>query len=662
MVEPASTDLELTTEEARVLGCLMEKSATTPDNYPLSLNGLMTACNQTTNRDPVVAYDEATVERALDSLRAKGLARRVMATGQRVVKHRHVVEEVLQLHVPEFAILGVLLLRGPQTPGELKQRTERWHTFRSLEDLEATLQRLADRGFARHLERRPGQKEARWLTLLVSVDEAVTPAAPVERQVAETHDAVPAAVTEQAPPEERSLSIRNPATGAKLRDVAVTEEREIGQKVERARRAQRAWSSRPYEHRAELLQRFAALLEGEAEECARLTTSEVGKPIRQSRNEIRAVHERIMWNTMHVGQVLAPRLVTAAEDNGAVVERISYEPVGVVAHISAWNYPYFVALNSMVPALLAGNAVLYKPSEHATLTGLRLVDLFHRAGVPVDVVQAVVGSGAAGSALVHADVDMVCFTGSYATGRKVAAAAADRLLRVQLELGGKDAAYVCDDVDAESAAFAIAEGACYNGGQSCCAVERVYVHDAIYDGFVDALVEVVAAYRVGDPDDDATDVGPLARAAQLDILDAQVGDAIAKGATVRCGGERIAREGNWYAPTVLVDVDDRTAIMREESFGPVVPVARVRNDDDAVARMDDTEFGLGAAVFTDDRSRAERILARLDVGNAYWNTSDRSSVRLPWAGRRHSGSGVSMSEDGIKTFVRQKAWHENATL
>ena len=188
------------------------------------------------------------------------------------------------------------------------------------------------------------------------------------------------------------------------------------------------------------------------------------------------------------------------------------------------------------------------------------------------------------------------------------------------------------------------------------------MHDSIYDRFVDALVEVVAAYRVGDPDDDATDVGPLARPAQLDILGAQVADAIAKGATVRCGGERIAQEGTWYAPTVLVDVDDRMAIMREESFGPVVPVARVRNDDDAVARMDDTEFGLGAAVFTDDRSRAERILARLDVGNAYWNTSDRSSVRLPWAGRRHSGSGVSMSDDGIKTFVRQKAWHEKATL
>src|SRR5438445_11477056 len=156
----------LSSAEARVLGCLMEKSATTPENYPLSVNALLNACNQTTNRDPVVAYDEAIVERALESLRTKGLGRRVMATGQRVVKHRHVVEEALQLHVPEFAILGVLLLRGPQTPGELKQRTERWHSFRSLDDLEESLQGLGSRAFVRQLERRPGQKEARWITLL----------------------------------------------------------------------------------------------------------------------------------------------------------------------------------------------------------------------------------------------------------------------------------------------------------------------------------------------------------------------------------------------------------------------------------------------------------------------------------------------------------------
>jgi acyl-CoA reductase-like NAD-dependent aldehyde dehydrogenase/uncharacterized protein YceH (UPF0502 family) len=637
----------------------MEKAVTTPDHYPLSINALINACNQSTNRDPVVSFDESTVELALEQLRELNLSRRVRATGQRVVKHRHIVDETLQLHVPEFAILGVLLLRGPQTPGELKQRTERWHAFRSLDDVEEALRQLAARGFAEHRDRRPGQKEARWATrLTVAPDpvEAPVPAVPVAAPGA-------ALVAAAAPPEPelpgrplevRSLEIRNPATGDMVRTVAVTEEGEIAQKVTRARSALAAWSARPYDERAAILRAFAALLETEAEECAQVTTSEVGKPIRQSRKEISAVLDRIRWNVANVGAIIAPRTVTAG---AAVEERVTHEPIGVVAHISAWNYPYFVGLNTIVPALLAGNTVVYKPSEFATMTGLRLADLLHRAGVPVDVVHAVVGAGATGEALLAADVDMVCFTGSYATGRRVARAVADRLLRVQLELGGKDPAYVCDDVDPEGAALAVSEGAIYNAGQSCSAIERVYAHETVYDDFVQALVEVVAAAQIGDPDDDATDVGPLARAVQVDVLDAQIADAVGKGARLLCGGKRIDRPGNWFEPTVLVDTDDRMAIMRDETFGPVVPVARVRGDDEAVARMDDTEYGLGAAVFTRDRTRAERILGRLDVGNAYWNTSDRSSVTLPWAGRRHSGMGVSLSPSGVRAFVRERAWH-----
>jgi len=653
--------IELDAEEARVLGCLMEKAVTTPDNYPLSVNALINACNQSTNRDPIVTYDETTVERALEGLREKGVSRRVRATGQRVVKHRHVVDEALQLSVPEYTLLGVLLLRGAQTPGELKQRSERWHTFRSLDDIEETLQRLTEREFVRQLERRPGQKEARWMTLIVSGAGAPSPSAtatdaPVAPAAAP--EVVPAVPPEPEPEvrRERSLEVRNPATGELLRSVAVTDEREVDQKVERARRAQPAWAARAYDERASRLRAFRDLLDAEAEECARITTREMGKPIVQSRNEIRAVLERIDWNIANVGAVIAPRVVTPAGGT-AVEERVTHEPLGLVAHVSAWNYPYFVGLNSIVPALLAGNAVLYKPSEHATLTGLRLVDLMHRSGVPIDVIQAIVGGGLTGAALVGSEVDMVCFTGSYETGRRVARSVADRLVRLQLELGGKDGAYVCDDVDVESTAFAVAEGAFYNGGQSCSAIERVYANGAIFDGFVSALADVVGAYRTGDPEDDQTDIGPLARAEQLDVLEAQVADAVAKGARVVCGGRRIERPGSWFEPTVLVDVDPSMSVMRDETFGPVIGVQRVADDTEAVACLDDTEFGLGAAVFTRDRDRAERILGRLDVGNAYWNRSDRSSVRLPWAGRRHSGLGVSMSESGVRAFVREKAWH-----
>ncbi len=348
--------------------------------------------------------------------------------------------------------------------------------------------------------------------------------------------------------------------------------------------------------------------------------------------------------------------MTAGGGEG-VEERVTHEPVGLVAHVSAWNYPYFVGLNTIVPALLTGNAVLYKPSEHATLTGLRLVDLMHRSGIPVDVIQPIVGRGTVGANLVASDIDMVCFTGSYETGRHVARSVADRFVRLQLELGGKDGAYVCEDVDIESAAFSVAEGAFYNGGQSCSAIERVYANAAIFDRFVAAFADVVAAYRVGDPHDERTDIGPLARAAQLDVLDAQVADAVGKGARLVCGGKRMDPPGSWFAPTVLVDVDSTMSVMRDETFGPVIGVQRVADDAEAVACLDDTEFGLGAAVFTRDRDRAEHILGRLDVGNAYWNRSDRSSVRLPWAGRRHSGLGVSMSESGVRVFVREKAWH-----
>jgi acyl-CoA reductase-like NAD-dependent aldehyde dehydrogenase/uncharacterized protein YceH (UPF0502 family) len=638
--------IELSSEEARVLGCLMEKAVTTPDNYPLSVNALINACNQSTNRDPIVTYDESTVEAALDGLREKGVSRRVRSTGQRVVKHRHVVDEALQLSVPEFTVLGVLLLRGAQTPGELKQRTERWHAFRSLDDLEATLEKLAGRDFVRQLARRPGQKESRWVTLVVPETEgqtaSISPASePPATPMGRAPEAEPE-ITPGAEPEPRSLEVHNPATGELVRSVAVTDEREVERKVERAR----------------VLRRFRDLLEAETEECARITTREVGKPIVQSRNEVRGVLARIDWNIEHVGTVIAPRTVTSGGASpGAVEERVTNEPIGLVAHVSAWNYPYFVGLNTIVPALLAGNAVLYKPSEYATLTGLRLVDLMHRSGVPVDVVQTIVGGGAVGAMLVASEIDMVCFTGSYDTGRRVARSVADRFVRLQLELGGKDGAYVCDDVDIESTAMAIAEGAFYNGGQSCSAIERVYVNTAIFDRFVDAFGDAVGAYRTGDPEDDQTDIGPLARGAQLDVLDAQVADAVAKGARVVCGGHRIDQPGSWFEPTVLVDVDPSMSVMRDETFGPVIGVQRVRDDADAAASLDDTEFGLGAAVFTRDRARAERILSNLAVGNAYWNRSDRSSVTLPWSGRRHSGMGVSMSESGVRAFVREKAWH-----
>jgi acyl-CoA reductase-like NAD-dependent aldehyde dehydrogenase len=353
---------------------------------------------------------------------------------------------------------------------------------------------------------------------------------------------------------------------------------------------------------------------------------------------------------------------------GGIVETVTREPLGVVGNISAWNYPYFVGVNVIVPALLAGNAVVYKPSELATLTGRAIAEMAWGSGLPDGLFGLVVGAGDVGAALAAQPLDALCFTGSNATGARVAAAvgsapgATDRLAgratMVQLELGGKDPAYVADDVDVAAVAASVAGGAFYNAGQSCCAVERVYVHRSVHDEFVDAFVGEVGRFVVGDPTDPATFIGPLTRAAQLDVLEEQVEEAVARGATVRCGGGRLDLPGGrWFAPTVLTGVDAGMALMRDETFGPVVGVQAVDDDDAAVAAMNDTAFGLTASVYTPDEGRARAVLAQLDTGSAYWNCSDRVSVRLPWSGRRGSGVGVTLGEDGIRAFTRPRAWH-----
>jgi len=270
-------------------------------------------------------------------------------------------------------------------------------------------------------------------------------------------------------------------------------------------------------------------------------------------------------------------------------ERITHEPLGVVANISAWNYPYFVGSNVFVPALVAGNAVLYKPSEFATLTGRHIADLLHASGVPEDVFVPVIGGGLTGAALLRQPIDGVFFTGSYATGAKIAASAGKRMIKVQLELGGKDPVYVCEDVDVKTTAAAVADGAFYNTGQSCCSVERIYVHESIHDVFVDAFVDEVRGYRVGDPEDEATYIGAITRRPQLDVLRRQVADAKRKGAKLLLGGAPIKRKGNWFAPTVLTDVDHSMLVMREESFGPIIGIQAVADDAAAIDQMNDTE-------------------------------------------------------------------------
>ncbi|HEX7327324.1 MAG TPA: aldehyde dehydrogenase family protein [Casimicrobiaceae bacterium] len=453
-----------------------------------------------------------------------------------------------------------------------------------------------------------------------------------------------------------TLTITNPATGSVITRLAADGPREVRRSYEQARAAQPQWAARSVGKRLAAIARFRESVVAEAETLAQTLTQEVGKPIRQSRNELKGLVARLDFFLAETARTLRPRKVYANAGEH-LDERISFEPLGVVANISAWNYPYFVGSNVFVPALAAGNAVLYKPSEFATLSGQHIARLLHAAGVPEDAFIPVIGGGATGAALVHQPIDGVFFTGSRATGAKIAAAAGRRMIKVQLELGGKDPVYVCDDADVATAAASLADGAFYNTGQSCCSVERIYVHEAIHDRFVEAFAAEVAAFKVGDPQDEATYIGPLARAAQIDVLKRQVADARRKGAQLVAGGGPIRRKGNWFAPTVLANVDHTMAVMREESFGPVIGIEAVADDDAAVSLMNDSAYGLTAGVYTPDAARAKRILARAEAGSVYWNCCDRVSPRLPWSGVKGSGIGLTLSTLGIETFARTKAWH-----
>ena len=452
------------------------------------------------------------------------------------------------------------------------------------------------------------------------------------------------------------MKVTNPATGRIAGEVPEDTPETIAAKVEAARAAQPRWAAVPLEERLARLRGFRNGLVGCREDLARRLTTEVGKPIRQSRAELEAMPARIDFFLENVGRVMDDDVVLRDGTKG-LEERVAYEPLGVVANISAWNYPYFVGSNVFVPALLTGNAVLYKPSELASLTGRAIGDLMAGSGVPRDVFTPVYGAGPVAALLLTHPLDGVFFTGSHATGRKVAEAAGRGLMRMQLELGGKDPVYVCDDADLEHAAPSVAVGAFYNTGQSCCAVERVYVHEGIHDAFVEDFLKCVRAFVVGDPTDEATFIGPVTRPAQLDVLEAQVEDARSKGARVRMGGRRREGPGSWFEPTVLTGVDHRMELMREESFGPVIGIQGVAGDEEALALMNDTRYGLTAGIYSRDRDRATRILSAVRSGSVYWNCCDRVSPRLPWSGRGDSGIGATLGLDGIRAFVQPKAWH-----
>jgi acyl-CoA reductase-like NAD-dependent aldehyde dehydrogenase len=451
------------------------------------------------------------------------------------------------------------------------------------------------------------------------------------------------------------MKVINPADSKVIANLKEDSKKSIEKKLALLKSGQQKWAAVPIKKRIAIIQKFSDLLAKNVEECANILTSEVGKPLSQSRGEVNGARNRIKWLSEHAEQYLGDEVMH--EETG-MKEKIMYEPLGVVCNISAWNYPYLVGTNVFIPALLAGNAVMYKPSEFATLTGLQIEKYLKKAGVPDDVFQVVIGAREAGESLLALPLDGYFFTGSFKTGNYIYQKVAPKMVPCQLELGGKDPLYVADDVaDVKAVAAGTADGAFYNNGQSCCSVERIYVHKKVYDKYVEEFVKEVKSYKIGAPTEDGVYIGALTRGAQLDVLDSQVKDAVKKGAKILTGGKRIAGKGNYYEPTVLVNVTNKMAVMQEESFGPIIGIMKVNNDEEALQLMQDTQYGLTAAVYTPSQKRAEKMLAQINSGTAYWNCCDRVSGALPWSGRKHSGVGATLSVAGLRAFTKPKAYH-----
>lgn len=450
------------------------------------------------------------------------------------------------------------------------------------------------------------------------------------------------------------MKITNPATGEVIRELPEDTQSTITEKLTRARSGQKTWAKKSVEERLGIIQKYHDLLSQSIDAFARDLSLEVGKPLQEAKNEINGALKRTRFFLENSQKWLKDEKVN---QDGNTAEILSHDPLGVIVNISAWNYPFLVGTNVFIPALIAGNAVLYKPSEFATTTGLNIAKILHQAGVPSEVFAPLVGAREVGEILLSLPVDGYFFTGSYKTGKYIAEKVAHKLVPVGLELGGKDPLYVTDEVDVAQVAGAVVEGCFYNNGQSCCAVERVYVHEKIYDQFIIHFVEETKKLTVGDPLSGKTQ-GAITRPVHIDFLKQQIEDAVKKGAKVLTGGKPVSGKGAFFEPTVLTNVNHTMNLMKLETFGPVIGIQKVKDDSEAITLMQDCEYGLTASVYSRNLDRAKTILRDVDSGTSYINCCDRVSAYLPWSGRKHSGLGATLSYLGILAFTKPRGWHQ----
>jgi acyl-CoA reductase-like NAD-dependent aldehyde dehydrogenase len=447
----------------------------------------------------------------------------------------------------------------------------------------------------------------------------------------------------------------NPATEEVFCAVEPTSEAELESILSRMRLAQQQWRKVPLQVRIDACRQFIDAFSSMKETVALDLTRQMGKPIRQARQEVDTMLDRAGTMVRLAPGSLQDETLPPKE---GFRRFIRHEPLGIVLNIPAWNYPLLIAINVIVPALLAGNAVLIKHARLTPLCGNAFVEAFRKTSLPPDLVASIhVGHNTIRKLIEARSVDFIAFTGSVEGGREVYQAASIQLLDMGLELGGKDPAFVAEDANFTFAVENLVDGAFYNAGQSCCAVERIYVMRPLFSKFVDAYVAEVEKYRLGDPEDETTTVGPLAQAKAVAFVESQVSQAQNQGARVLAGGRRPPGRGYYFQPTVLVNVDHSMSVMMEESFGPVIGIMAVDNEDEAIRLMNDSPYGLTASIWTEDIARGEALAHRTSAGTVYVNRCDYLDPELPWVGIKDSGHGCTLSHLGFHHLTRPKSFH-----
>ena len=461
-------------------------------------------------------------------------------------------------------------------------------------------------------------------------------------------------------PELRTISVENPATGERVAEVPVQGPQEIAEMVARARCAQPGWAALGTHKRAAVMRSAARWMADNAGLVIGTVVKETGKTYEDAQlTDWGYTIAALAFWAKHAGEYLADERVPSF-GNPAVPGRrliVRYAPHGVVGVIGPWNFPIVNGFGDCIPALMAGNAVILKPSEVTPLSSLLMSEMLVQSGLPADVFQVAIGDGRTGAALIPA-VDCLMFTGSTRTGRAVARAAAESLIPCYLELGGNDPMIVCADADVERAANAATYYSMNNAGQVCVSVERVYVEEPVYDEFVDRVLKNVSRLRQGPPGPPGSvDLGAVIFPPQLDIIDAHVRDAVAKGARILIGGHPRNAGGRFYEPTVLVDVDHTMECMREETFGPTLPIMRIANVDEGISLANDSAYGLQASIWTRDRARGEDLARRLEAGVVCVNDAQVNyfALNLPMGGWKGSGIGTRHGAGGIRKYCRSQS-------